>query len=349
MPFEAAAKGSKVVPTGKSYGVYKIPFASSANLLFTVTEPKKNHVATATGTYMETSGVKYLQIQFPENVDEDKLAWCKWGEVKLVVPVLKSEGAKTVANTGLNLLKLIPGIGPVVTAAEVGIKTTTAVKSYSDNKTKEAQDLMNELLKSDQVLFHRLLNIYARKEKLNAAGVKTDKEDLQIEILSEQYNARQEWIRKNGTGVKAGYRESFKALAQKFSSMIGISGEMQGIGAPPLLIICAVVAVVSIGATVALIAALRPKYDESKKSLVVSDDLDAALTAYEKTNPGSRAKIEENLEEQIDDAFNAGKKDQWWETNGKYIKTAGWVIVGVVAAVKLPDLLQGKKQNGRVQ
>lgn len=341
MPFEASAKGSKVVPSGKSYGVYKIPFASSANLLFTVSTPKAEHVATATGSYMEIAGKKYLQLEFPQKVDEDKLAWALWGEVKLVVPALKSETTKTLVNTGVDILKTLPGVGPVVSVLDLGVKTVKA----AGNKSSEAQDLMNELLKSDQLLFHRILLIYSRKEKLNQQGVKTPALDLQLEVISEQYNARQEFIRKNATGVKSGYREKFKTLVQRFASMFGVSGEAQTIGAPPLLIICAVVALVSAASAVALIAALRPKYDESKKNLKVSDDLEAALNDYEAKNPGTKEKIKEGLEEQIDDAYNSGKKDQWWETNGKYVKTAGWVILGVVAAVKLPDLLQGRKNQ----
>jgi hypothetical protein len=78
-----------------------------------------------------------------------------------------------------------------------------------------------------------------------------------------------------------------------------------GVGIIPLIVVLVVV-IVGAAAATATYYAMKPSYESSGINLKRSDELAEALRLYEEKNPGGSEVIEKQLEEQLDNAYEAG-------------------------------------------
>lgn len=194
-----------------------------------------------------------------------------------------------------------------------------------DNDKSEAQKAMDRLILSDRALFLRLLAINRQIDEMKAKGIDTSQFEQKARQISEQYNERQRWIRQNTTNATQFKKSLFSAFVKYITD--GPSGLINGLGAVPVvvLVIAVVAAVVVTGVTIYMI---QPKYDESKSNLKITAELEQALS---KVDPKTREKIIKDLEGQIDNAYNAGKRNQFWSslgTTGKVLLIGGVSILG---------------------
>ena len=103
----------------------------------------------------------------------------------------------------------------------------------------------------------------------------------------------------------------------------------------------------AIGAVSALVGAaalyyvFKPDYDDSKKDLKVSYNLKKLLDSAE---PEVAKQIEQDLEKQIDDAYNQGKTDQWFSGIGSMLKYAA-IIGGTIYIV--PKAISAIQEHNR--
>ena len=106
---------------------------------------------------------------------------------------------------------------------------------------------------------------------------------------------------------------------------------ISGIGVAPVVIGAVVVAIAAVAgvSAYAIYQALKPKYDASVTDLKQSDELKLALSTL---TADQQNKVVEDLEKQIDDAYNEGRKDAAFSGAWAVIKplafaAAGWYLI----------------------
>lgn len=137
---------------------------------------------------------------------------------------------------------------------------------------------------------------------------------------------------------------------QHFSSVLTVKNwidsryewlkQQLGLGAVPAMVVFAIGAAVSAAVVITLYFLLKPTYDVTKADLVISDKLQQALDTLK---PEDRQAVIQDLEKQIDDAYNQGKEDQ--ATGGLFgdLATAiKWAAIGFIG-YKALDLLTSKQ------
>lgn len=174
----------------------------------------------------------------------------------------------------------------------------------------DAKDIIESLVESDKKVFDVLNKVQLFLLALKSKGNDTSKYDNSFVSLSKRLTTRQDAI-KSSTVIKwqAGIKEAFAKSQQSYINLLqqtnGDAGMfMAGIGALPVAIIVAVTFGAGLAATAYFI--FKPKYDESKTDLKISSELENLLS---KTDPATSTKIKNDLEKQIDTAYNQGNTD----------------------------------------
>jgi len=202
--------------------------------------------------------------------------------------------------------------------------------------TENAEKLMAAIQKSDIEVNKNLVSAAslltaAEKQKKNVAALRT-----KFESIQKQYNARQTEIQNSGlVKVEKWTKDNMNKFATLASQYGQLSyGGMMGtnsVGAVPIIVV-ACVFVAGIASSAALYYWLRPKYSESAVDLKSSAELTKALAAL---TPDEATKLKNDLEGQIDDAYNQGKKNQWFSDMGGAAKTGIIVVLAFVGAKML--------------
>lgn len=189
-----------------------------------------------------------------------------------------------------------------------------------------AQSLINDLVKSDVEIFHSLL-------RSNSLLVKAEGKGLNVSTLKTKYigllsrlNYRQEKVKTSKmlsfqTGLKKGYESLVQAFNDNLTNPVYYP-RIIGIGSVTAVVIGAVIGA---GLAVGIYFAFKPSYSESKADLVVSADLEKALSTL---TPAQAQAVKTDLESQVDKAYNQGATDGTFSGIAKLLKPALYVIGG---------------------
>lgn len=211
--------------------------------------------------------------------------------------------------------------------------------TYTDKDNYSEKDLntfLSDLVAVNKSIYLRLLQSSVLIQDASAAGVKYETlaaYAAKLKQLNDNLAARQKEL-ESSTFIKC--KTAFDTVWQKAYSvykklMQTISN--LGIGAAPVVIAAVVVAITAVAGVAAysIYTALKPKYDASVVDLKQSDELKKAL---ESLTPAEQNKVVNDLEKQIDDAYNEGKKDATFSGAWAIIKPlalagAGWYLINM--------------------
>lgn len=183
-------------------------------------------------------------------------------------------------------------------------------------------NIIKVLTGNDRRITNNLLLTRELFARLNAKGIDTSAYRSNFNKLTLRLNSRQYKIRTSSlVKFEEKVDDGYSWLFDKFG-LSGVSNKSSNLGALPLIPI-AVALIVGAGATAAIYFVFKPDYDESKTDLKLSADLKSLL---EKVDPVTAQAIQDDLEKQIDDAYNRGKTDQWLGDIGSILKYG--LIVG---------------------
>lgn len=199
----------------------------------------------------------------------------------------------------------------------------------------EIDGVVQQLQKSDEEIFHTLLRALPLMQAAKAKGVNVAAHETKYKDLYNRFSVRQTAM-KESTALKCqtGVRKTYEAMRDKMASWLGI----HGIGEPFTLATCVILVAVGVGASVAVYYVFKPKYDESSKDLVISSDLEKALSTL---SPEVRETVVKDLEKQVDDAYNQGKTDGTFGGLGKVFMYGGF---GLLAVYGINQLTKSSKQ-----
>lgn len=235
-----------------------------------------------------------------------------------------------------------------------GVKTLTGKVGYvrednaktvylkNDAPSKEAtQTLVNNIVANDRKVYDSLLvlsNLIATQKK---AGCNVSKYEAKFKELNEKLAERQAALKNNSSwfgSVKTDASGVWSKMKDAYNSLVA---SISGVGAIPVIIAVVAVAALVVGstATIAVYFALKPKYDESKKDLQETDELKEAVA---KLSTEKGKKLLDDLEKQVDDAYNDGKTDGQLGGMFSIIKPLAIGALGFVLVTKFLDSQKGK-------
>lgn len=195
-----------------------------------------------------------------------------------------------------------------------------------------AQDLINSLLKSDLELFKTMMRCANIINGLDKKGKDTTKHKKVLRYLAYNLWLRQGYLLNSGLAksYKTGYPSNYTSLINGYKKLVE---SLTGIGIIPIIVI---VIVFALGAATAVGAyyAFRPRYDESKKDLKISYELEKAL---EKLSPEDAQLVKQNLEKQIDNAYNSGKEQGTFSGMFSFVKPIAFALGGFWLITKFID------------
>lgn len=206
--------------------------------------------------------------------------------------------------------------------------TVTDKNNYSENDLKT---FTNDLIAINKSIYLRLLQSAALLEQARNAGKNTTSYAATFKELNDRYAARQKELQQD-TLVKTstGFEKAWNKAYSIYKSLLASIG---GIGVAPVVVAAIVVAITAVAgvSAYAVYQSLKPKYDSSVTDLKQSDKLKAAL---ESLTAAERNEVVEDLEKQIDDAYNAGKSDgvfsgYWGIIKPVAIAAAGWYLINL--------------------
>ncbi|MCX6257975.1 MAG: hypothetical protein NTW49_08800 [Bacteroidia bacterium] len=198
---------------------------------------------------------------------------------------------------------------------------------------KEAGSLLENLVKNDNQTYHSMLKSAEMIDRLKKQGKDMSSHETKLNDLTARYSKRQQKL-KDSTLIKwqDGLKKGYEWLADKWSRMVDSIGT-------PILIPIAIGAVVALGLAVTIYYAFKPDYEDSVVDLKVSADLEQALS---KVSPEQAQKIKDDLNKQVDDAYNQGKVDQEFSFFGLPMKTLILGGLGIFAAGKILSLAKNR-------
>lgn len=206
--------------------------------------------------------------------------------------------------------------------------TVTDKNTYSDNDLKT---FTNDLIAINKSIYLRLLQSAALLEQAKNAGKNTSSYDATFKELNDRYAARQKELQqdnliKTSTGFNSAWQKAYNIYK-------GVLSWIGAIGVAPAVVAAIVVAITAVAgvSAYAVYQSLKPKYDSSVTDLKQSDKLKAAL---ESLTAADRNEVVEDLEKQIDDAYNQGKSDgtfsgYWGIIKPLAIAAAGWYLINL--------------------
>lgn len=206
--------------------------------------------------------------------------------------------------------------------------TVTDKNNYSENDLKT---FTNDLIAINKSIYLRLLQSAALLEQARNAGKNTTSYAATFKELNDRYAARQKELQQD-TLIKTstGFEKAWNKAYSIYKSLLASIG---GIGVAPVVVAAIVVAITAVAgvSAYAVYQSLKPKYDSSVTDLKQSDKLKAAL---ESLTAAERNEVVEDLEKQIDDAYNQGKSDgtfsgYWGIIKPLAIAAAGWYLINL--------------------
>lgn len=208
-------------------------------------------------------------------------------------------------------------------------------------KPEDSEKIIQLLVKSDQQVFEGL----ARVSNLLLAA-KTKGKNIQAQLdkfsqLGARLSARQNALKSSSllkvqTGIKKAYTAVVNKMKSLISAIFGVGDG--GVVSIPLSVVIIVTAAATLATTAALYYTFKPKYDESSTDLKMTTELEKALAMLE---PNEAKKLKEDLEKQVDDAYNDGKKDGSFGGLGSILL---YTAIGVGTFLVITNLPKPKNQ-----
>lgn len=191
------------------------------------------------------------------------------------------------------------------------------------NKESESELLVN-MANNDKELYKRLIYLEYLVKKSAQKNQQITSIDESLQKVFKRYNLRQQKIKESNI-VK--FEEWNDSALNYFKQKLGISA-LPALAAPLLLFASGAVAAGLI------YYAFKPDYEDSKSDLKISKDLQILL---ESLNPAEAQAIKNDLEKQIDDAYNAGKSDQGFLSVLKTLVIVSAVSIGLYGGYKVAN------------
>lgn len=208
------------------------------------------------------------------------------------------------------------------------------------NTDAQAQTLMNELCNNNMAIRKTLVAQIPVMKALKSAGRLPSKQLQQFKDLSARLLKREQEIKENkGLKAQTGIVTKYNDFMNKYGlSTLSISGldDDDDIGALPAAAAWIIAVVVIAGLGAAVYAYFSKYHGESKADLVISSDLEKALSSLD---PTTAKKVKDDLEGQVDDAYNKGRTDESNENGGIFgnIKNIAMFGGGILLAKYLLD------------
>ena len=304
-----------------------------------ITTVKKGFVCgVATGRYLKVGSYSWYEIYIGNTAAE--IAKRKIGFVRhdIINVSQKHPGGSSTQTT------TTPATSPTTSSTTTGSGSGSPA---TNSQLEEAQMLLSELVINDRLALANLMSAYRMAIEYKKRGISVP-QSMVMEFLRLWRNiqGRRDYILsqkeiKAKTGTPNPKNKVESDTARYFEDFVRNSGQMPvtSLGALPVLAIV-FVAVLASGATLGIAYALRPTYDESKVNLKQSEELKAALAELD---PETRDKILADLEAQIDDAYNAGKRAGNWGGMSKILKPAALLLGGYYVVTRFMD--REKRRN----
>jgi uncharacterized membrane protein len=198
----------------------------------------------------------------------------------------------------------------------------------------DGEKVLKDLIVRDQQVSKNLILATAQVSQMKPGTNRTNAERV-ITALAAKLKVRQDHIKESGL-VK--FQEATTSAMDSIKDFFGIGF----IVTVPTAIAAGSLIAVGVGAAIALYFVFKPSYDESKTDLKISKDLAKLL---EKEDPVVAQKIKDDIEKQIDDAYNQGNTDGTFGGMFEIIKPLAYAAVGFYLVTKVPALI-AKVQNG---
>lgn len=190
----------------------------------------------------------------------------------------------------------------------------------------DAFGMIKKLVDSDKLVYESLVKNLPVLSALKNKGIDTAKFDQVNKDLWTRLYARQDFIKKsNMVKWESGIKKAFEDVLKHNNPPIVVYGQpysLSGIGELPVIIVGIIA---GIGLTVGAYFMFKPKYDESTADLKISKDLETLLA---KTDPATAKRITDDLEKQIDTAYNQGKTDGTFGGITKILLPVGLLLGG---------------------
>lgn len=185
----------------------------------------------------------------------------------------------------------------------------------------DTESLINKTLRNDINTMVMLSQVVYKMNLLHATG-KLDSDTFRfyrskVKLIADTVMRHQELINR--------YRSYF-VIKDKVNSAIDSVKRFFGLSAVPVVALIAVTAVATVAITALLYYLFKPAYNESVVNLKVSRKLKKALDSLPESD---RKEVLDDLERQIDDAYNRGMTDEKFAGMGDLLKY-GLIAAGVV-------------------
>lgn len=210
--------------------------------------------------------------------------------------------------------------------------TITNKDTYTDSDLKV---FLDDIVAVNKSIYLRLLQCSVLIEELVKKGqtAKAAEYANTLKTLNQRLYNRQKTLESSPyIKVKTAFESAWKKAYNVYSSLMSSISGCSTIGAAPI-VIAAVVGIVAVAGVTAyaIYQNLKPQYDASVTDLKQSDALKKALSSL---TEGEKNEVVEDLEKQIDDAYNKGKSDSFFSGAFTVLKpiafaVGGWYLINL--------------------
>lgn len=227
----------------------------------------------------------------------------------------------------LTLYKSVMG----ATTAYVSLNEVMLFKPDSNNVSTplDGEQVLKTLIETDQEVSKNLILATAQVSQMKP-GTKRTNAERTINALASKLKVRQDHIKDSGL-VK--FQEATSSAFDSIKDFFGIGFVIT----VPTAIAAGSLLAIGAGAAIALYFVFKPSYDESKADLKISNDLAKLL---EKEDPVVAQKIKDDIEKQIDDAYNRGNTDGTFGGVFSVVKPLLWGGAGIWLLFNGKELFQ---------
>lgn len=210
----------------------------------------------------------------------------------------RTTGTWVKMSDGIWYQTVLNGVDKIAWVREDVIKLEKPTKDLDKSKA-EVQSIVNKLVQNDIKVHESLLRSSALIESLKKQGRSFSIYEKQFKELWDRMESRQDAI-KNSRAVR--WKEGVKNWYNQFTGFVKNIFKRSSVGSVSgASIIIGVVVIALLNGAAWLI--FRPKYINSTKDLKISGELESLLN---QANPLMAERIKEDLERQIDQAFQTG-------------------------------------------
>lgn len=201
-------------------------------------------------------------------------------------------------------------------------------------KNNDAQGILDTIVNYDRATINNLVVAIGLLVKAEKAGINVTKEKQQIAQLLTSVKKRQ-----NDLSSQSWIKITWGAVSDSLKKFVNKLAGYVGIGEPVTLSVATVVAIkfiiaATIGAaiTVTVIKYLQTSNVQAKLEFDTSKK--AIKEILDKLSPEEKQVLTDEVNKQLEDAYNAGKHNQFWNTYGGLLKSGLWLIAGGFLVLK---------------